>query len=339
MIKGKINSIKNLFLLKNYTIQMKRILCILSLLFFIIACDDGNLTVDVIDFTEVTAQKCSDKDVIYKVKDAEMLFIEIPASTFTENETLVGAPIQVSINATNKVTYRKYDGSVSSSNICPTIPDATPNLVEQWNATSGIIQITSTAIKSTNTTDNSTRITGYTYNIVFKNITFQKPTGPQVYETFIFGNYATTVSPLAFGFNEEVDKSTCVSDNRIFDFSGSEVFTLDVADYATLFANEVTTTPRTALISSSNKLSYRLYSGTITNAYFCATTIPTTPTLLQQWNAIDGIEATSGIIEVSTTTLGAASQHTIRLKKVTLKKENSSFSLGDDYLFGTLITN
>ena len=36
----------------------------------------------------------------------------------------------------------------------------------------------------------------------------------------------------------------------------------------------------TALISSSNKLSYRLYSGTITNDYFCATTIPTTPTLL-----------------------------------------------------------
>lgn len=337
MIKGKINSIKNLFLLKNYTIQMKKILCILSLLFFITACDDGNLTVDVIDFTEVTAQKCSDKDVIYKVKDAEMLFIEIPASTFTENETLVGAPIQVSINATNKVTYRKYDGSVSSSNICPTIPDATPNLVEQWNATSGIIQITSTAIKSTNTTNNSTRITGYTYNIVFKNITFQKPTGPQVYETFIFGNYATTVSPLAFGFNEEVDKSACST--KIYDFSGGEVFTLDVADYATLFANEVTTTPRTALISSTNKLSYRLYSSTITDAYFCAATIPATPTLTQQWNAIDGIEATSGIIEVSTTTLGAAFQHTIRLKKVTLKKENSSFSLGDDYLFGTLITN
>ena len=317
---------------------MKRILCILSLLFFITACDDGNLTVDVIDFSEVAVQKCSDKDVIYKVKDAEMIFIEIPASTFINDATVEGEPIEVAINSTNKVTYRKYDGTVSSANICPTIPDATPNLKEQWNATSGIIQITSTAIKSTNTTDNSTRITGYTYNIVFKNITFQKPTGPQVYETFLFGNYATTVSPLAFGFNEEVDKSACST--KIYDFSGGEVFTLDVADYATLFANEVTTTPRTALISSSNKLSYRLYSSTITDAYFCAATIPATPTLTQQWNAIDGIEATSGIIEVSTTTLTTTTyQHTIRLKKVTLKKGNSEFSLGDDYLFGTLITN
>ncbi|WP_136152371.1 hypothetical protein [Flavobacterium sangjuense] len=316
---------------------MKRILCALSLLLLITACDDGNLTVDVIDFSEVTANKCSTKDVIYKVKDGEMLFIEIPASAFPADVTPDGVPIQVAINSTNKVTYRKYDGDVSANNICPTVPDATPNLKEEWNATAGTIQITSTAVKSTNSTDNSTRITGYTYNIVFKNITFQKPTGPQVYETFVFGNYATTVSQLAFGFNHEVDKSAC--SNKVYDFSGGEVFTLDVADYDVLFASEVTTTPRTRLISATNKLSYRLYSGTITDDYFCAVTIPTTPTLSQQWDAVDGIEATSGIIEVNTTSLGSDFLHTIRLKKVTLKKGNSEFSLGDDYLFGTLITN
>lgn len=315
---------------------MKRILCILTLLLIITACDDGDLTVDVIDFSEVTAQKCSAKDVIYKVKDGEMLFIEIPASVFPSDVTLDGAPILVPINSTNKVTYRKYDGDVSANNICPTVPDATPNLKEEWNATAGTIQITSTAVKSTNTTDNSTRITGYTYNIVFKNITFQKPTGPQVYETFVFGNYATTVIPLAFGFNEEVNKSACST--KIYDFSGGEVFTLDVADYDVLFASEVTTTPRIRYISATNKLSYRLYSGTITDAYFCATTIPSTPTLTQQWDAIDGIDTVSGIIEVSTTSLGSDFLHTIRLKKVTLKKGNSEFSLGDDYLFGTLIT-
>ena len=132
-------------------------------------------------------------------------------------------------------------------------------------------------------------------------------------------------------------RSTCST--KIYDFSGGEVFTLDVGDYNALFASEVTTTPRTALISATNKLSYRLYSNAITNAYFCAATIPATPTLSQQWDAVNGIEATSGIIEVSTTSLGAGYLHTIRLKKVTLKKGNSEFSLGDDYLFGTLTTN
>lgn len=337
MIKGKFNSIKNLFLLKNYTISMKRISSILSLLFFITACDDGNLTVDAIDFSSGPIQKCSLKDILYKVQGSEMIFVEIPSSYFNSDQTPTGSPTEVNLSSSVKVIYRKYASETSSLNICPNAPEATPNLVEQWNATSGIIQITSTAIKTTNTTDNSTRISGYTYNIVFKNITFQKPSGPQVYETFTFGNYATTVSSLAFDFNQEVDKSTC--SEKIYDFSGGEVFTLDVAEYATLFANEVTTTPRIALINSNNKLSYRLYSGPITNAYFCAASIPATPTLTQQWDAIDGIAGTSGIIEVTTTTLGTGFQHTIRLKNVTLKKGNSEFSLGDDYLFGTLITN
>lgn len=336
MIKGKFNSIKNLFLLK-ITNPMKRILSILSMCLFINSCDDGNLTVDAINFAEVPAQKCSEKDVIYKVKDAEMLFIEIPATTFTENETLDGAPIEVPINSTNKVTYRKYNNTVTSLNLCPTVPDGTPNVIEQWNATAGIIQITSTAIKTTNTTDNSTRITGYTYAINFKNITFQKPSGPQVYDNFSFGIYSKTVSSLAFGFNHEVDKSSCST--KIYDFSGGEVFTLDVADYNTLFASAVTTTPRTALISADNKLSYRLYSNAVSDAYFCTMPVPTTPTLLQQWDAVNGIEATSGIIEVTTTTLATGFQHTIHLKKVTLKKGNSEFYLGDDYLFGTLVTN
>ena len=230
----------------------------------------------------------------------------------------------------------------SALNICPQAPDATPNLAEQWEATDGIIQITSTAIKTTDTATGFEKITGYIYNINFKNITFNKPDGAQTQTSFPFGNYTKTVTPLLFGFDTEVDKSTCSSsDNRIFNFNASEALILDAADYSTLIVNAVTppSTPRTTLINATNKLSYRLYSNAVTDAYFCATPIPSSPTLLQQWDAVAGIEATSGIIEVTTTSLGAAFQHTIHLKKVTLKKGNSSFYLGDDYLFGTLVTN
>ena len=322
---------------------MKRILSILSLLLFITACDDGKLTVDAIDFSDVAAQKCSDKDVIYKVKDSEMLFIEIPATTFIEDETPtdpIEVPIEVPINSTNKVTYRKYNGTVSADNICPTVPDATPNLTEEWHATAGTIQITSTAIRTTVGTSNATRISGYKYYIVLKNVTFEKPSGTQVYETFIFGNYtASVIHPLAFGFDDQLDKSTCSGDNRIFNFNGSESLILDVTDFTTLFASTPTTTPRTALIDANHKLTYKLFSNAITNSYFCSLPAPTTPTLTQQWNAVNGVVATSGIIEVSTTSLGAAFQHTIHLKNVTLQKGNSTFSLGDDYIYGILVTN
>jgi hypothetical protein len=39
--------------------------------------------------------------------------------------------------------------------------------------------------KTLNETDNSTRISGYNHNIVFKNITLQS-NGTQVYETFLW---------------------------------------------------------------------------------------------------------------------------------------------------------
>jgi hypothetical protein len=315
---------------------MKQFLVILVLFFSINACDDGDLEVKNIDFEDVVATKCSgDKDVIYKIKDTEMLLIEIPATTFLNDETPEGEPIEVNISSTIKVKYRQYNGAVSVDNICPAIPDATPSLLEEWNALAGTIEITSTAIKTTDATTGATKITGYKHYIVFKNITFEKPGGTQVYSSFVFGNYNTTATALSFGFDEEVTKSSC--DNRLFNFNGSEVLTLDTDEYATLFVNEVTTQPRTALISSSDKLSYRLYNSVVNDAFFCTTPGTTVPS--QEWIAEDGVLNVSGIIEVTTTQLVSTFQHTIRLKKVTMKKGNSDFYLGDDYLFGTLLTN
>ena len=323
---------------------MKRIISLLSLLLIINACDDGNLTVDAIDFTEGNVLKCGLKDVLYKVKDNEMLFIEIPSSYFTTEPTLTGAPLEIPITGTIKVVYRKYAGTVSADNLCPTVPDGLPNLQEEWNATSGIIQITVTPIYTvTDATTNQTKITGYKYYLALKNTTFLKPDGStQLYGDgngmFAFGNYTVTATPPALGFDDQVDQSSC--DYRIFNFGTSEAMILDVADnFPTLFANEQTTTPRTALIDATHKLNFKQFSNSVTDAYFCAATIPATPTLLQDWTAVEGVTGESGIIEVSTTTFGAGFQHTIHLKKVSMSKGNSSFYLGDDYIFGSFVTN
>jgi hypothetical protein len=71
---------------------------------------------------------------------------------------------------------------VSTNNICETIAPASPTVTDQWNGWK--IQIFTTAVKTLNETENSTRISGYNHNIVFKNITLQKSNGTQVYETF-----------------------------------------------------------------------------------------------------------------------------------------------------------
>ncbi len=316
---------------------MKKIISLLALLMLSYSCDDGDLEIKNIDFSEVTAQKCSEKDVIYKIKDKEMLVLSIPASTFINDETPLDSPIVLSINSTNQVVYRQYNSDVSSDNICPTIPSATPSLLEEWNATAGTIEITSTAIKTTDATTNATRITGYKHYIVFKNITFQKPNGTQVYETFVFGNYTTSITSLPFAFDELADKSSC--SDVIYNFNGSEVLSLNTANYASLFENTVTTTPRIALIDDTTVLKYQLFNNVITNDYFCASTTPTSPLLMQEWVGVNGVSGTSGIIEVTTSTYGTGFQHTIHLKNVSLKKGNSTFTLGNDYLFGSFIVN
>ena len=319
---------------------MKRFLGLVSLLLMINACDDGNMTVETIDFDAITAVKCDTKDVIYKIKNNEILFLELPITDFVNDETVVDTPIEIPISATKRVVYRLYSGEASANNICPTVPLATPNVLEEWVTTSGTIQITTTAIKTTDAVTGATEITSYKHYIVLKDVTFQKPSGPQTQQTFVFGNYNTTATSLPFGFNVEMAvKSTC--DDRVFNFSGGEAMILDVDNFAVLFENVTTITgePRKATISATKKVSYKLYSGTVNNAYFCATPTPATPSLLEEWNAVAGVELVDGIIEVTTTENGPNTfRHTIHLKKVTLKRGNSDFYLGDDFIFGSFDT-
>jgi len=328
---------------------MKRILGLLAMLLFINACDDGELTVDEINFDDVAVQKCSERDILYKISGNKMLILAIPlVENFPNDQTLQNQPIEVEIDGSDiQVIYRQYSDEPSSANICDLVTAATPNLMEEWHATSGTIQITSTAVKSVNSTTGITQITGYKHYIVFRDITFLKPDGTtQTWmgdnDLFVFGNYNPSISPLAFGFDDQAAKSTCSSsDNRIFNFNSSEAFILDLADFATLFQNQQTTEPRTALISATNIVNYRLYSGTINNAYFCSTPVPATPTLTaNNWFANNGDAAAgTGIISVTTAPSSPGFfEHTIRLKKVTMTKGNSDFYLGDDYLYGKIIT-
>jgi hypothetical protein len=321
---------------------MKRVF---SLLFFVIllnGCDDGDLTLETIDFEDVSTQTCSDNDIIYKLKESESLLLEIPKTTFVNEPTDPSSPIVLDIdNTTNRVIYRFYDGTVSSENICSTIPPAKPYTTDQWTATSGKIEITTTTITSAGSVAGSTVITGYNHHIVFKNITFQKTNGTQVYETFVFGDYVTSATPLPFGFDKTVEQ--CPDKKQVYNYTSSESFTIDNLD-PNLIVNVETpvNTPRTALIGDViNKLTYRLFTnGVLTPSYFCNLIPPPLPTISEEWNGVKGVENVSGIIEVSTIKSGTtAYKHTIIIKNATLKKGNSSFKLGDVYLYGDLITS
>jgi len=331
-----LEQIKNSIFVSNF-IKMKRVVSLLFVALFLNSCDDGNLIQEDISFEDVATQSCNTNNIIYKLKDKEALILEIPESSFTNEPSLVGSPTIIDINSANRVVYRLYNGTVSSSTICETIPPATPIVTDQWTATAGKIQIFTTAVKTTNPIDNSTRITGYNHNIVFKNVTFAKNSGTQVYETFPFGDYVTSATPLPFGFDQTVEK--CSSSNQIYNYNSSESLTLDIDP--TLIASAATplNTPRTGLIgTTNNKLTYQLFSGLLTASYFCNTTIPSTPVVSEEWIAVAGVSNLSGIVEVTTTAFGTGFKHTIVLKNVTMKKGSNDFKLGDSYIYGDLYT-
>jgi hypothetical protein len=309
---------------------MKRFLGILICAIALSSCDDGDLVVDKIDFTDVTAKSCSENNLIYKLKETEALILNVPVTTFTTNPS----EIDLVINAENQVVYNFYDGKVSDGNICDLIPSPNPNTKSQWIASDGIIHITTTAVKKLNETNNSTRITGYNHNIVFKDITFKKDNGTeQKYTTFDFGDYLKMVDPLPFAFNGDLNRCTL---GEVYDFSPNESFTLYIDD--ALIVNEATPvgSPRIGTIGLiKNKLAYRLFTGGVLQSnYFCQTSLPLLPVVSQEW-----LGQVGGVIEVTTTTNGPNTfVHTIIFKNVTLEKGGSNFQLGTSYKYGELQT-
>lgn len=314
---------------------MKRLIVFLVSILAFSACDDGDLVVDTIDFDEVATSSCADNNLLFKLKESEALILNIPEETFENNPTDPNTPLQVNVDATHQVVYNFYNGKVASANLCSLIPPATPTINKQWKAASGVIQITTTAIKSLDDTDNSTRITGYNNNIVFKNITFTKEDGTtQFYETFSFGDYKKTVDPLPFAFNGFL--LMCTDTGQVYDFSQSESFTLDIDPE--LILNEVTPidAPRVGQIGLvKNKLVYRLFTnGVLKPDYFCQVPPPILPTVSEEW-----LGKVGGTIEVTTTTSGPnVFKHTIVFKNVTLEKDNSNFQLGNNFKYGELQT-
>ena len=320
---------------------MKRIVSLLVFVMALNGCNDGNLTTETIDFSTVTVQSCSTSNILYKLNSQEALILEFPKTTFLNEPTIPGTPLVYDINNSDKrLIYRFYNGTIATDNICNIIPPATPVVNNQWTATSGTIEIITTSVTKAGSITGSTVITGYKHNISFKNVIFDKGDGTTVkYESYAFGDYETAATPLPFGFDKTVEQ--CSSSKQIYNYTSSEALTLDIDPVLIANTETALNTPRTGLLSATkNKLTYRLYNGLITSAYFCNATLPQLPTFSQEWIGVNGVTAVSGIIEVTTIKNGTtAYKHTIVLKNVTLTNGTSSFKLGDSYLYGDLLTN
>ena len=152
---------------------MKRFLGLLLFIIALNSCDDGDLTVENIDFNDVAIKGCSTNNILYKLNNQEsLLYITSNQDTLVNNATAVGTPTIINLSSANTVYYRFYNGVVGDANICASIQPATPSVTNEWIATNGKVEINTSAIKTEGKIKNSTIITGYNHNIIFKNIDF-----------------------------------------------------------------------------------------------------------------------------------------------------------------------
>ncbi|WP_405381562.1 hypothetical protein [Maribacter sp. LLG6340-A2] len=107
------------------------------------------------------------------------------------------------------------------------------------------------------------------------------------------------------------------STNVVFKINGDESLIITLA--SGLLKNEVTTTDRESAVPSNSQVSYRIFSESVTSAYFCDAPPPLTPTVIEE------IEAEGGTVAISTTTTDDVTfTHTIKLSGITFVNENGS---------------
>ena len=161
--------------------------CFLAL---IISCNDGDLTIETIDFDSITTiQTCestvtTSSTVYFKINGTEALILELQSGVLKNEASAV--TISSLIPSQSKITYRAFSDNVSSNYFCDAIPTTTPSVVEEIEATDGEVLVTTTMVTDgTNTT--------YEHNIQLSGITFITSTNQRITDLQIndFGTIIT----------------------------------------------------------------------------------------------------------------------------------------------------
>lgn len=154
---------------------MKKLL-ILFLAFTLNACNDGDFDVPVFEFTE-KVNKCGEF-VLYiaSTNSTEVLVLTLPKTALGTSPT-----VELPISTTVTATYRIFDKGITSTYFCQAIPPLEPKIIKELKADEGTINIATTAMLTNNV------VTGYSYEIIITNLSFNDGNERVFFETFNFG--------------------------------------------------------------------------------------------------------------------------------------------------------
>ncbi|MBT8281500.1 MAG: hypothetical protein KJO16_07975 [Muriicola sp.] len=117
---------------------------------------------------------------------------------------------------------------------------------------------------------------------------------------------------------DDVSIQTCESTvstatTVFFKINGDEALILDLQ--SGILANEASSDTIVSTLAGQSSLLYRIFSGTVSQSYFCDEIPPTDPTVIEEIEAISGEVLINTVQNASDTTLY---EHTILLRDVSL---------------------
>lgn len=167
---------------------MKRYIGLFLLALSLNACDDGDITLQSFDFEAQTIQNCNTNELLFKIKNSELLLVTLPSTAIQNVETPENEPREIQITGNTQVLYRKYSGNLTNATICSAIPPSSPSVSKEWVATGGTIEIITSERRNTDD-----ELIGYTHNIRFVNVNFSSNEDSFSFVSYIFGNYQTNL--------------------------------------------------------------------------------------------------------------------------------------------------
>lgn len=124
---------------------MKRLLALFTVL-SIFSCDDGDLTLERLNFDETAVETPCGELLLFKIGESkqESLMIELSGETTEIFRTLPDDGQSRTYNINNnsvRALYRIFDGDVNRNYFCNDIPPVSPIVIEEWYATGGKVEI------------------------------------------------------------------------------------------------------------------------------------------------------------------------------------------------------
>lgn len=171
---------------------MKKLILVL-VLFGFMSCDDGDLTVEALDFDSSTISSCTTSpgvELLFKINDVDALILEVPSTLLVNTVTEIDTPRTAELTAANaNAFYRSFNTSVSSSYFCDAIPPSGINVSLEYEANSGTIEVITVAVDS----DEDGTADSYEHTITLLNVVFNNDGESIIDENFDYGTFTTSL--------------------------------------------------------------------------------------------------------------------------------------------------